>query len=73
MRCVFIISLPCVGYTSLHLGAIWGKLDSLKLLVKRGADLQIKTTNGERARELALRYNQITCVEYLDYAGISVK
>ena len=57
------------GYAALHHAAAWGKVDCLKMLVDNGADLQLKTKHGERAREIALRYNQTECVDYLDWAG----
>ena len=42
------------------------------MLVTNGADLQLRNTHGERAREAADRYNKADCVEYLDQAGVSV-
>jgi len=63
---------PFSGYTALHQAAAWGKIDCLKELVNNGADLQLHTSNKERAREIALRYNKTECVDYLDWAGKTV-
>ena len=61
---------PYLGYTALHYAAAWGKVQCLKILVELGSNLQVKTSHGERAREIALRYNQSECVDYLDWAGL---
>ena len=37
--------------------------------MENGADIHGKTTNGERPREIAVRYNQAECVDFLDWAG----
>ncbi|CAD5118196.1 unnamed protein product [Dimorphilus gyrociliatus] len=55
-------------YTSLHLAAAWGSIKCVKQLVEAGADLHHKNSAGERAREIALRYSQTECVDYLDWA-----
>ena len=55
----------------MHYAAAWGKVQCLKILMELGSDLQMKTSHGERAREIALRYNQSECVDYLDWAGLS--
>ena len=60
------------GYTALHRAASWGHVSCLRVLVTNGADLQLRNTHGERAREAADRYNKADCVEYLDQAGGSV-
>lgn len=57
------------GLTALHRAAQWGKIETVQCLVENGADMQAKTTYGERARESALRYGNIECVDYLDWAG----
>ncbi len=57
------------GYTVLHHAAAWGHIESVKRLFEAGADLQMRTANNERPREIALRYNQTECVDYLDWAG----
>merc|ERR1711971_1552949 len=55
-------------YCALHHAAAWGKVSILKVLVDALADLQIKNIHGERARETAMRYNHIECVDFLDWA-----
>ncbi|XP_002738124.2 ankyrin repeat domain-containing protein 45-like [Saccoglossus kowalevskii] len=56
------------GYTALHRAAAWDKLDCIKCLVEFGANMKMKTTHGERAKEIALRYNRTECAFYLDWA-----
>jgi ankyrin repeat protein len=58
-----------IGYTALHRAACWGRVDCLRTLVANEADLQIKNIHGERAREVAARYENTSCVEFLDIAG----
>lgn len=58
------------GYTPLHLGAIWGRVTCLKVLINVGsADQMLKTECGETVRDLAQRYNQMGCTVYLECAG----
>ncbi|KAM6456884.1 ankyrin repeat domain-containing protein 45 isoform 3-T3 [Liasis olivaceus] len=56
------------GYTLLHCAAAWGQLDTLKTLVELEADIYATTFRGEKAREIANRYKQTECVEFLDWA-----
>ena len=53
----------------MHFAAAWGKIDCLKVLVENQCNIQLKTKEGERAREIASRYDQSECVDYLDWAG----
>ena len=67
-----IFSLSCIlftGYTALHHASCWGKVDCIKSLVENGASIDLKTTQGERARECAQRYGHSECMDYLDWAG----
>uniref|UniRef100_A0A8C0J0Y5 Ankyrin repeat domain 45 n=1 Tax=Chelonoidis abingdonii TaxID=106734 RepID=A0A8C0J0Y5_CHEAB len=56
------------GYTLLHCAAAWGQLETLKTLVELEADILATTFQGEKARDIAHRYAQIDCVEFLDWA-----
>ncbi|XP_066536426.1 ankyrin repeat domain-containing protein 45 [Hoplias malabaricus] len=56
------------GYMSLHFAAMWGQLDTLKTLLDLGADLQAANFRGERAVDVALRYQQSDCAEFLQWA-----
>ncbi|XP_070602894.1 ankyrin repeat domain-containing protein 45 [Erythrolamprus reginae] len=56
------------GYTLLHCAAAWGQLNTLKTLVELEVDIYATTFRGENAREIANRYKQAECVEYLDWA-----
>ena len=63
---------PLSGYTPLHHAACWGKMSCLRVLVENGADIHGKTVHGEIPRDIALRYNQAECVDYLDWAGVYI-
>ncbi|XP_067388633.1 ankyrin repeat domain-containing protein 45 [Emydura macquarii macquarii] len=56
------------GYTLLHCAAAWGHLDTLKTLVELEADILATTYQGEKARDIAYRYAQTDCVEFLEWA-----
>ncbi|KAK2186697.1 hypothetical protein NP493_193g00014 [Ridgeia piscesae] len=57
------------GHTALHYAAAWGKINTVKALIENGANVHTKTTNtDERARDVASRYEQLECVDYLDWA-----
>lgn len=56
------------GYSCLHFAAAWGRLPVLKLHIEHGGNLQQRNTHGERPRETAMRYTQMECVDYLDWA-----
>lgn len=57
------------GYTLLHCAAAWGRLETLKVLVELDVDIEALNFRGERARDVAARYSQSECVEFLDWAG----
>lgn len=56
------------GYTLLHCAAAWGRLETLKALVELDVDIEALNYNDERARDVAARYSQTECVEFLDRA-----
>ncbi|KAL7984742.1 hypothetical protein Chor_003312, partial [Crotalus horridus] len=55
-------------YTLLHCAAAWGQLNTLKTLIELEADIYATTFRDENAREIANRYKQTECVEFLDWA-----
>ncbi|KAF5916633.1 hypothetical protein HPG69_005428, partial [Diceros bicornis minor] len=55
-------------YTLLHCAAAWGRLETLKALVELDADIEALNFREERARDVAARYSQTECVEFLDWA-----
>ncbi|EPY90139.1 ankyrin repeat domain-containing protein 45-like protein [Camelus ferus] len=57
------------GYTLLHCAAAWGRLETLKVLVELGVDIEALNFREERARDVAARYSQTECVEFLNWAG----
>ncbi|XP_025035380.1 ankyrin repeat domain-containing protein 45 isoform X2 [Pelodiscus sinensis] len=56
------------GYTLLHCAAAWGQLETLKTLVELEADILATTFRGEKARDIAHRYAQTDCADFLDWA-----
>ncbi|XP_052790481.1 ankyrin repeat domain-containing protein 45-like isoform X2 [Mya arenaria] len=56
------------GFCALHHASAWGRLPVIKVLVEFNCNLQQRNTNGERAKETAVRYNHAECVDYLDWA-----
>uniref|UniRef100_A0AAA9S8M6 Ankyrin repeat domain 45 n=4 Tax=Bos TaxID=9903 RepID=A0AAA9S8M6_BOVIN len=56
------------GYTLLHCAAAWGRLETLKALVELDVDIEALNFRKERARDVAARYSQTECVEFLDWA-----
>ncbi len=61
-----------LGYSALHFSAMWGQLDTLKTLVELNADFQAVNFRGEKAVDVARRYNKLDCAEYLAWAGEKV-
>ncbi|KAG1934766.1 ankyrin repeat domain-containing protein [Pimephales promelas] len=61
------------GYSPLHCSALWGQLDTLKTLVELNADFQATNFRGEKAVDVAGRYDKLDCAEYLAWAGEKVK
>lgn len=57
------------GYTLLHCAAAWGRLETLKALVELDADIEARNYLEESARDVAARYSQTECVEFLEWAG----
>ncbi|XP_074164486.1 ankyrin repeat domain-containing protein 45 isoform X4 [Sminthopsis crassicaudata] len=57
-----------LGYTLLHCAAAWGRLETLKALVDLEVDIEAVNFRNETARDVAIRYSQTECVDYLDFA-----
>ncbi|KAI3375341.1 hypothetical protein L3Q82_021835, partial [Scortum barcoo] len=53
------------GYSSLHLAACWGHLDTVRTLLDLGADTGARTSRGDRPVDLARRYSKTDCAECL--------
>ncbi|XP_029309668.1 ankyrin repeat domain-containing protein 45 [Cottoperca gobio] len=53
------------GYSSLHLAACWGHLQTVRTLLELGADTQAETFRGERPVDLAQRYSRTDCADCL--------
>jgi|694.fasta_scaffold00964_33 ankyrin repeat protein len=49
--------------TALHIATEFGHSDMVKLLIQRGAKLQIKNGNGETAQEIALRKRSVSVLD----------
>ncbi|XP_056323265.1 ankyrin repeat domain-containing protein 45 [Danio aesculapii] len=60
--------LTARGYSPLHCSAMWGQLDTLETLVELNADFQAINFRGEKAVDVARRYDKLDCAEYLAWA-----
>ena len=57
--CLFFFKTPA------HHAAFNGHLSCIRLLVDKGADLDIPNANGKTAVELAVEESRANCVQYL--------
>ncbi|CAI9582333.1 unnamed protein product [Staurois parvus] len=57
------------GYLPLHCAAAWGHLEVLKTLVELGSDIMLLNFRGEKACDVAARYNKTDCADFLLWAG----
>ncbi|XP_034411687.1 ankyrin repeat domain-containing protein 45-like [Cyclopterus lumpus] len=53
------------GYSSLHLAACWGHLETVRALLELGADPLAQTFTGQRPVDLARTYCRTDCVDCL--------
>lgn len=56
------------GYLPLHCAAAWGHLEVLKTLVELGGDILLFNFRGEKACDIAARYNKTDCADFLQWA-----
>ncbi|XP_075689394.1 ankyrin repeat domain-containing protein 45 [Rhinoderma darwinii] len=56
------------GYSPLHCAAAWGQVAVLKTLVELGGDILLLNFRGEKACEIATRYNKADCEDFLKWA-----
>ena len=54
------------------MAAAWNRVECLKVLVDSGADCDLKSNYNEVARDVAARYDNRSCTNYLDSAGVCV-
>ena len=59
------------GYTALHMAAAWNRVEIVKVLVESGADCDLKNSYNEVARDVAERYGNRNCMNFLDSSGVS--
>jgi len=52
------------------MAAAWNRVESLKALIDSGADRELKNSYNELARDVAERYGNHSCMNYLDSAGL---
>ena len=57
------------GETPLHYTAKNGKLETLKYLVERGADINMADKSGDKAQHFAAENNDIGMIEYIVLKG----
>ncbi|MDQ7825151.1 MAG: ankyrin repeat domain-containing protein [Candidatus Eremiobacteraeota bacterium] len=57
------------GRTLLHIAAVQGHTPVVKLLVERGADLNVKTADGKTPLKIALESGKTELAEYLKSKG----
>jgi ankyrin repeat protein len=53
------------GYTALHQAAVDGKIDSVRLLLSKGADVTVRTKKGRTAEDLAKSHDHPDVAEML--------
>lgn len=53
----------------MHCAAAWGHLEVLKTLVELGGDILLLNFRGEKACDIAARYNKTDCADFLQWAG----
>ena len=67
---IYIYTVLTIGYTPVHLCCMWGHIDCLKVLIRAGADYNMKTRHEETVKQLSSRYGQTQCVSYLECTGM---
>lgn len=61
-------------YSFLHMAAMFGNLEIVKYLVKRGANIDAKIPHGSKKPiHLAARYGHVKCVEFFLEAGMNIE
>lgn len=61
-------SLSKSGYGALHYSACWGTQSCLEVLIENNCNIFLKTFQQESPRDIASRYKQNNCVDFLDWA-----
>ena len=64
----FKVNINCMihGLTPLHVASCWGKLDTIKLLIRNGADVTIKTQmTNKKCYEIAIEYGELKVANFL--------
>ena len=59
----------CAGYSGLHMACVWGRPGCVRELVEGGGDHRLATVHHETPQQLALRYGNSECAEYLSCVG----
>ena len=57
---------PVTGFVALHIAALRGYDDCLKVLLELGAPLHPRSLEGDTPRDLALRYGHMHIAEIID-------
>ena len=59
----------CAGYSGLHMACVWGRPGCVRELVEGGGDHRLATVHHETPQQLAMRYGNSECAEYLSCVG----
>lgn len=57
---------PVTGFVALHIAALKGYDDCLKVLLELGAPLHPRSTEGDTPRDLAIKYDHLHIAEIID-------
>lgn len=60
---------PFPGYGGLHFACIWGQLCCVRELVNSGGDHRLATEHNETPQQLAQRYGNTDCAQFLSCVG----
>lgn len=58
-----------LGYSGLHFACVWGQLCCVQELVNGGSDYRLATEYNETPQQLALRYGNTDCAQFLSIVG----
>ena len=54
------------GYSPAHFAASWGHSECLRILIEHGVHMDLPTKYEEVPKQLAVRYNQQQCIQFME-------